>query len=100
MCQAVTHGIMLRLTLTGPGMRTDVWERLMPAEASIGTWCERTGSIRRCWRRQVKRTGIAFRGHHAVQYPECTFVVIELNRAFTMRGTWQNSCDVLIAMAE
>lgn len=38
--EAVTFGcpdgIAFRLTLTGPGMRKDVWEALMPAEASIG----------------------------------------------------------------
>lgn len=30
------EGIMLRLILTGPGMRKDLWERLLPAEATVG----------------------------------------------------------------
>lgn len=30
------EGIMLRLILTGPGMRKDLWERLLPAEGTIG----------------------------------------------------------------
>lgn len=45
--EAVTYGsprgIMVRITLTGPGMRSDVWEQEMPAEASIGEM------VRRFW---------------------------------------------------
>lgn len=41
LAEAVTYGcpdgIMFRLTLVRPGMRRDVWERLMPAAATIGS---------------------------------------------------------------
>jgi hypothetical protein len=43
--EAVTYGspegMMIRVTLTQPGMRHDVWEKLVPADMTIGAMVKR-----------------------------------------------------------